>query len=88
MNMHCKKHKLWAQYLLAFSFALRTAEHETTKHTPAYLTYGRELRSPFATTAAINLTPESTVDDYAQTLHEEMSRMYAEVRECVTAKKV
>jgi hypothetical protein len=88
IKMHCKKHKLWAQYLPAASFALRTAENETTKHTPANLTYGRELRSRFAATAAINLTPGSTVDDYAQTLHEEMSRTYAEVRECVAAKKV
>jgi hypothetical protein len=46
-----QEHRDWDKNLPAISFALRTAINETTKHTPAMLTYGRELRSPFSVPA-------------------------------------
>lgn len=36
-------HREWDKFLPKIGFALRTAHHETTQHSPAYLTFGREL---------------------------------------------
>jgi hypothetical protein len=39
-------HKQWDKYLSEFNFALNTSVKESTKYTPAFLLYGRELRNP------------------------------------------
>ncbi|XP_045776096.1 uncharacterized protein LOC123874648 [Maniola jurtina] len=40
-----KSHKKWDEYLGEFNLALNTSVHETTKYTPAFLLFGRELRN-------------------------------------------
>jgi hypothetical protein len=39
-------HRLWPEHLSSIRFAMNTAICLSTKHTPAYLTFGRELRTP------------------------------------------
>lgn len=39
-----KNHRKWDEYLNEFNFALNTSVQETTKHTPAFLLFGREPR--------------------------------------------
>lgn len=41
-----KDHTLWDTNLPAIRFAMNTAKCSTTNYTPAYLTFGRELRTP------------------------------------------
>ncbi|XP_073831745.1 uncharacterized protein [Musca autumnalis] len=41
-----KDHTLWDKNLPAIRFAMNTARCSTTNYTPAYLTFGRELRTP------------------------------------------
>ncbi|KAL1277256.1 hypothetical protein QQF64_023929 [Cirrhinus molitorella] len=36
----------WERYLPQICFALRTAPHESTGHSPSMLLYGRELHTP------------------------------------------
>jgi hypothetical protein len=40
-------HRNWDQNLNAIAFAIRTAPNESTGYSPAALTFGRELRTPF-----------------------------------------
>uniref|UniRef100_A0A672YWE3 Integrase catalytic domain-containing protein n=1 Tax=Sphaeramia orbicularis TaxID=375764 RepID=A0A672YWE3_9TELE len=40
------KHREWDLYLLHISFALRTAPHQSTGESPAFLLYGRDLNTP------------------------------------------
>lgn len=40
------KHTAWDRYLPQICFALRTAPHESTGHSPSMLLYGRELTTP------------------------------------------
>ncbi|ROL47164.1 hypothetical protein DPX16_18962 [Anabarilius grahami] len=40
------KHTAWDRYLPQICFALRTALHESTGHSPSMLLYGRELNTP------------------------------------------
>ncbi|RXN11706.1 MAATS1 isoform X1 [Labeo rohita] len=40
------KHTAWDRYLPQICFALRTAPHESTGHSPSMLLYGRELNTP------------------------------------------
>ena len=41
-----KNQKTWDKYLLELAFAYNMAQHESTGHTPAYLNFGMELKSP------------------------------------------
>lgn len=41
-----KDHHKWNLMLPAIRFAMNTAKCDSTKYTPAYLTFGRELRTP------------------------------------------
>ena len=41
-----RNQKTWDKYLPELAFAYITAQHESTGHTPAYLNFGRELKSP------------------------------------------
>ncbi len=40
------KHTAWDRYLPQICFALRTAPHESTGHSPSMMLYGRELNTP------------------------------------------
>lgn len=40
------KHNIWSELLPAIRFAMNSTTGSTTSKTPAYLTFGRELRSP------------------------------------------
>lgn len=39
-------HKKWDEHLPELNFAINTSKQETTKYTPAFLMFGRELRVP------------------------------------------
>ena len=72
-------HDQWPVKLPAIRFALNTTRCQTTSHTAAYLTFGRELRTPYEVTTDIraiiqneNFVPEVTprLLQLADTLHE------------------
>lgn len=46
MMLQESSHKVWSDLLPAIRFAMNTTNCSTTNYTPAYLTFGRELRSP------------------------------------------
>lgn len=46
LRCFCRDHTTWDMYLHAIGFAMRTSVSEATGMTPAFLTYGRELRNP------------------------------------------
>jgi hypothetical protein len=48
IKMELKRHSQWDKYLPEIAFAIRTAKNESTGVTPALLTFGRDLRCPFA----------------------------------------
>lgn len=39
-------HKKWDEYIPEFNFALNTSVQESTRYTPAFLLFGKELRLP------------------------------------------
>ena len=41
-----RNQKTWEKYLPELAFAYNTAQHESTGHTPAYLNFGKKLKSP------------------------------------------
>ncbi|KAJ8913094.1 hypothetical protein NQ315_007043 [Exocentrus adspersus] len=43
------KHDTWDEHISSIRFAMNSTTCDTTGHTPAYLTFGRELRSPHDT---------------------------------------
>jgi hypothetical protein len=47
-------HKDWHKYIPMALFAIRTARHRSTGQTPAVMTFGRQLRSPFDTAGQTN----------------------------------
>jgi hypothetical protein len=47
IKTYAEVHRDWDKNLSAIAFALRTTIKETTKHSPAMLAFGLELRSPF-----------------------------------------
>lgn len=60
-------HKEWPEALPSIRFAMNTAVCKSTERTPAYLTFGRELRSPLDARAdlrdvtdAVNYVPQIT----------------------------
>jgi hypothetical protein len=61
----------WDKHLHEVSFALRSSVNESTKFTPAYLSTGRELRTPFDNLLGI-VSPSSEV----QQLGERMALIY------------
>jgi len=57
------KCKDWDRYLPEVAFAIRSAVNDSTKFSPAYLTYGRELRTPFDNLVNVNLPNIRPVKD-------------------------
>jgi hypothetical protein len=49
IKMYADDHSDWDKCLNVIAFAVRTSENETTGFSPARLTFGEELRSPFDT---------------------------------------
>jgi len=47
---YLEKHRDWHKFIPMILFALRSSRHRTTGQTPAKMTFGRELRSPFSLT--------------------------------------
>ncbi|KAL1445777.1 hypothetical protein MTO96_036767, partial [Rhipicephalus appendiculatus] len=45
LRAYCTNHKEWDSHIPEIAFALRTAESVVTGFTPAFLCYGRELRT-------------------------------------------
>lgn len=49
---YCEAHRDWDKRLPEIAFAMRTNESVVTGYTPAFLCYGRELRTPWDSTSA------------------------------------
>lgn len=47
LRAYCSNHKDWDQHIPEIGLAMRTAESVVTGYTPAFLCYGRELRTPW-----------------------------------------
>lgn len=47
LRAYCSDHKHWDRHIPEIAFAMRTAESVVTGYTPAFLCYGRELRTPW-----------------------------------------
>jgi transposase InsO family protein len=76
-------HKRWDACLPQLGFALRTARHEATNHSPAYLNFGRHLRPSgegFRVTRQEELPQVGNVDEWAGKL-EKLKRVCEEVEE-------
>jgi len=56
---HCKQ---WDKHILELSFALRTAQNDSTGFSPAYLNTGREFRTPFDNKLEIPLSSKEVQD--------------------------
>ena len=55
--------KDWDCHLEEICFSLRTAAHDSTGFSPAYLLMGRELRTPFDNKLELDLTPTFRVEE-------------------------
>lgn len=76
-----ENHREWDKYIPQMGFALRTAHHETTKHTPAFLTFGRELTvtgAGFDILQEAEIPPLEESKGYGDKLHE-LKEIYKDV---------
>ncbi|KAF4527793.1 hypothetical protein B566_EDAN016378 [Ephemera danica] len=88
IKMYAERHSEWDRHLNAIGFALRTSVNETTGFTPAKLTFGKELLSPFDPPLSELSRVESLQTDehddpftqYAKDLGLEMEKTIAEAR--------
>lgn len=72
-------HRLWDQQLPKIGFALRTAKHEATGYTPAFLNFGRELTLRTKEAEENGETPEvDETESYGRKM-EELKNVYQEV---------
>lgn len=46
LAIYCESHQRWDENLSQLLYSMRTATHQTTGHSPAYLIYGRHPRHP------------------------------------------
>jgi hypothetical protein len=85
IKAYAEVHRDWDKNLSAIAFALRTTINETTKHSPAMLTFGHELRSPFVTPTPDPVegykTNEGRASEYATKLRQNLANTFTEVRE-------
>jgi len=61
--------KDWDKYLFELGFALRTGHNQTMKFSPAYLNFGRELRTPFDNKLEIVLNDNDEAGEMAQRMN-------------------
>lgn len=78
-----ENHREWDKYIPKIGFALRTAHHESTKHTPAFLNFGREI---CATGTGFNILQDGeapTIEDCGQYSERfnELKQIHQEVSE-------
>ena len=89
IKTYAESHHSWDKYLSAVAFAIRTSPNDTTGYSPALLTFGEELRSPFA------MHPEPSVDvvspsseEYADLLRTRISEAVSSAQQnCADARK-
>jgi Integrase zinc binding domain/Integrase core domain len=78
IKAYASMHKNWDKHIPALCFALRMVPSESTGLSPAVLTFGRELRSPFLTPdqrEAAEVTDNMRMD-YAARLKEQLTVAY------------
>ncbi|GFV72722.1 uncharacterized protein TNCV_1951911 [Trichonephila clavipes] len=68
-----EQHDIWDQFLREFAYAIRTAVNETTGKTPAELSLGRKLITPFQKLVMVSDGTEFAVG-YIDKLFEEARR--------------
>lgn len=78
-------HRDWDKEIPKIGFALRSAKHESTTYTPAYLNFGREMNLNLQEeTATCDKIPEvESSSEYGEKL-EELQEIYKEVQEKLT----
>jgi hypothetical protein len=82
------KHKNWDANLNAIAFAIRTAPNESTGYSPAALTFGRELRTPFDVIKPPNNNNKKDTDEYVNDLVNRLSIVYKETtKKCLKARE-
>ena len=74
-----QKPSTWDEYLDVVTFAFRTTPHSVTMHTPAFLMYGREVKSPLDMKLPTRLYSEN----YLKTMQNERQQAYTLVKELV-----
>ncbi|KAF4521732.1 hypothetical protein B566_EDAN009997 [Ephemera danica] len=84
LKAYCSSHRDWAKYLPTIAFALRTAVNETTGQTPAMLTYGRELDSPFAPATNTAEGNTSNYCEYTTKLQAKMKEIFEQTRAAIS----
>lgn len=77
-----ENHRSWDLHLGEFQFAINTAVHDSTGHTPAMLTFGRELKVPRAVRGpTVELVPADEPEPTLEEVHakrvSEFRRIYA-----------
>lgn len=73
--------KDWDKRIPLFLLSYRTAVHESTKTTPAYVNFGRELRLPVDLLTGGPPNEPQSVQDYVSDLRERMQDVHTLVRE-------
>lgn len=71
-------HRLWDQQLPKIGFALRSAKHEVTGYTPAFLNFGRELATRMEVVAREEIPVMEESEAYGKKI-EDLKKIYAEV---------
>lgn len=83
----CDTHKNWDKHIQAIAFAIRTSPNESTGYTPAALTFGHELRSPFDITTDTNNKMKKSTHAYVQDLSSRLLQAYELSQErCIKAR--
>jgi predicted aspartyl protease len=72
--------KDWDEYIPLFLLAYRTAVHESTTVTPAYVNFGRELRLPVDLLSGCPPDTPADVTDYVNDLRRRMLVVHDQVR--------
>ena len=72
------------EYLDAVTFAYRTTPHCVTQHTPAFLMFGREVKSP------LDMKPPTHLysDDYLKVMQNERQQAYSLMKEHVAKEQL
>lgn len=65
LRAYCSNHRDWDRHIPEIAFAMRTAESVVTGYTPAFLCYGRELRTPWEQPAAKDDTEPAETASHA-----------------------
>ncbi|CAK1595807.1 unnamed protein product [Parnassius mnemosyne] len=76
-----KRQRDWDRHIQPFLLSYRSAVHESTSVTPAFVNFGRELRLPADLITGIPPDAPRSITDYANDLRNKMNDIYEHVRQ-------